>query len=171
MSWYVVAALLAVLIAIIIRLRVIAQKQKRKRMNQLLNRFSKLVSGYDLHISSQAILKTCLVALDGVNRKLIVQQNSNGRHHVIDLDEVSSCYVKKQYGTIYSGALKHHKIDQYLEKISLCFDFKTGNEPVEIPFYQLGNDPLNQVSDLKNKAKDLEAVLTKMLSKTWKRIA
>jgi hypothetical protein len=171
MSWYVVAILFAVLIAIIILLVLIAQRQKRKHMNQLLNRFSKLVSGYDLHISSQAILKTCLVALDGVNRKLIVQQNSNGRHQVVDLDEVSSCSVKKQYGSIYSGVLKHHQLDQYLEKISLCFDFKTGNEPVEIPFYLHGTDAVSEVAELEHKAKDLEAVLTKMLSNPLKRIA
>jgi hypothetical protein len=165
-----IAALLAASAAIILSV-LIAQKQKRKHMNHLLNRFSKLVSGYDLHISGQAILKTCLVGLDGVNRKLIVQQNSNGRYQVIDLDEVSSCSVKKHYGSIYSGVLRHHQLDQYLEKISLCFDFKTGNEPVEIPFYQLGSDPVNQVPELEQKAKDLEVVLTKMLSKPLKRIA
>lgn len=171
MSALVATTLAAILVAsIILLLAIVDHKQKRKRMNHILNRFSELVAGYDLYISSQTILQTCIVALDGINRKLIVQ-SGDFSHSIIDLDEVSSCSVKKQYGSIHGGGLTNHLLHQYLQKVLLCFEFKTGKPPVEIPFYQHTVDPVVLAADLEHKAKDWEAVLSKMLSGPLRKIA
>lgn len=171
MSAYVIATLAATGVAGLLLLhRFIGQKQKRKHMNQILNRFSDLVARHGLYISSQAILQTCIIALDGINRKMIVQ-HSDGSHCIIDLDEVLSCSVIKQYGSIYGGDLKTRQLDQYLQKVLLCFHFKTGKPPVEIPFYQHNADPIVLATERENKAKDWEAVLSKMLWRPVRKIA
>lgn len=163
-SAWIAVALAATLVVLSIAVIVfVVQRQKRKHMNSIVKRFSELVSRHGLYISSQTILQTCVLALDGINRKMIVQ-DSDFRHCIIDLDEVRSCTVRKTYRSIHGGELEHGLLDGYLQEVLLCFEFKSGKAQVEIPFYQTGIDPVVLAPELEHRAKDWEAVLSKMLS-------
>ncbi len=141
-------------------------------MNQLLNHFSELGSEYKLNFSSQAILKDCVIGLDGVHRKLLILSSDNPfNYELIDLNDVKYCSVKKIYGTINVGALKDKKLDQYLQKIILCFEFKTQRQPIEVAFYGHIDNHIYQAAELEQKAKDWESFLSKMLGSTVKKIA
>ncbi len=168
------AIFLAIVVIICLLLISVERKQKRKCMNGLLNRFSKLGSEHNLAFSSQTMLKKYIIGLDGVHRKLLVlnamPENTTG-HFLIDLEEVRCCSVKKVYGSITNGSLKKQRLDQYLEKISLCFEFKTVKEPIEILFYSNIDNAPDQASALEQRARDWEIVLSKMLSRSLKKIA
>jgi hypothetical protein len=164
MSTLLVAAIIIGSVAIIcLILFSIHNKHNREAMNKLLKHFSQLGTENNLSFSSQEILKNGILGLDGLRRKLVAvtrEGNSFGSL-VIDLNQVKICAVKKIYGTIHAGDLKTRKLDQYLEKIILQFDFE--NRPsLEIPFYQHLHNHLLEAAELEQKARHWETILSKM---------
>lgn len=168
MSTIIVAAILVgiILVAGVLFVR-LDKKQKRKAMNQLHQRFSRLGTENDLRFSSQESFNDFLLGLDGVHRKLLVLKNLDEtvfHSFIVDLNEVKSCSVRKSYGTINGGELKTKKLEQYLEKIVLRFEFINGNPPKEVPFYRHVDNHIYEVGELEQKAKDWEVMLSKMLT-------
>ena len=164
MSTILVAAILVgSVVAICFLLISIHNKNKREAMNNLLKHFSQLGTENNMNFSSQEVLNNCVLGLDGVNRKILVVTREDGFYSsfVIDLNEVKSCTVKKLYGTIRVGDLKNHKLDQYLEKIVLHFEFNR-KPSVEIEFYNNSDNHIYETQDLEQKAKHWEAILSKM---------
>src|SRR5689334_17409469 len=108
MSNLIVAAIIiGTITAICFLLITIANKQKNKRMNSIMKKFSNLGTTYNLSFSSQEVLGNVIIGLDGINRKLLILEiNSVQTDHVIDLHKVKHCTVKKYYGSIKPGGLK-----------------------------------------------------------------
>jgi hypothetical protein len=174
MSTIIVAAILIGFIAIFCWLLMsIHHSQKRKHMNQLINRFSKIGSENNMTFSSQEILKDCILGLDGINKKLLILKNKDKNSFtstIIDLKEVKICSVKKQYGAIAGGALQNNKIETYLENILLHFERENAS-PVEVVFYNYIENYNSEISDLTQKATHWETILNKMLKPQLKKIA
>jgi hypothetical protein len=164
MSTFIVAAIIiGSVIGICLLLISIHNKHNREAMNKLLKNFSQLGTENDLSFSSQEVLKNCVLGLDGVQRKILVVQREYGfvGSFIIDLREVKNCTVKKIYGTINVGDLKKKKLEQYLEKIVLHFDLNS-NSSVEIVFYKHFENHLLEALELEQKAKNWDAILSKM---------
>ena len=89
---------------------------------------------------------------------------------IIDLDEIKRCTVKKEYGSIKVGELKNKKIDQYLEQITLHFEFNNGRYDAEIPFYRPLNNQIVEMPELEQKARRWETIISKM-KKSYRKIA
>lgn len=162
------------IIIIIYLLVIVIHNQKRIRMNRRLYRFSQLVSKKNLNFSGQQIFPDRIMGLDGVNRKLLIlHETAEGRVRdmVIDLNEVKSCSLRKYYGTINAGELRGQTLDQYLKKIVLHFEFKDGREAAEVLFYSHDEGGLHHAAQSEQKARDWEAVLSKMLRAPLKRSA
>jgi hypothetical protein len=165
MSTYIVAAIvIGSVVSICLLLISIHNKHNREAMNQLLKYFSQLGTENDLNFSSQEILKNCILGLDGVQRKILVVQREDGffGSFIIDLREVKNCTVKKIYRTINVGDIKNRKLEQNLEKIVLHFDLKK-NSSVEVVFYKHFENHLLEALELEQKAKNWDAILSKML--------
>lgn len=167
MSTVIVAAVLVgIIAAVILLLSVLDKKHKRTAMNQLLNAFRQRGAEHNLSFSSQEIFKDGIIGLDGVHRKLLVLERDADKDlssFVIDLNEVKSCSVKKEYGTINSGDLKARKLEQYLKQISL--HFVVYDKPsVDVVFYEHFENHVFEIGELENKAKHWEAILSKMIA-------
>jgi len=165
MSAIVIAAILvAAIIAICLVLIRIHNKYNREAMNKLLHYFSKAGEENNLQFSSQEILKDSMIGLDGIHRKLLVvtAQGDGFDSFVIDLDKVKNCTVKKRYGSIQVGGLKTKKLDQYLEKIALHFEFKNDKAASEVLFYRHNDNHVHETPELEYKAKHWQAILSKM---------
>ena len=167
MSTILVAAVLVGIVAaacfLIVRLD---KKQKRTAMNQLLHAFHKAGSEHNLTFSSQEILKDSIIGLDGVHRKLLVLERTPHNvfnSFVIDLNEVRSCLVKKEYGTSRGGDQEGPKPAQYLQTIALHFKLADG-PTADVFFYKHFENNIYQMAELESKAKHWEAILTKMLA-------
>ena len=175
MSTIIVAAILiGAIVAICLLLISIANKQKHKQMNQLLNRFSELGTSHNLSFSSQNVLNNCIIGLDGINRKLLALtqiDNTSFDDYVVDLDEVKNCTIKKHYGNIKPGDLKNKKLETYLERVSLHFDFHNGKEAIEVPFYEHAENSIYHLEDFEHRAEHWKQILTKMLKGSIKKIA
>ena len=167
MSTLIVAAILIAIIVIISMLLVsIANHQKKKKMNQLLKHFSRLGTSNNMSFSSHEITGHRIIGLDGINKKLLILTDNNhsgSENFIIDLEEVKNCTVKKYYGNIGAGALVNAKLETYLEKITLHFQFNNDKEPVDVSFYDHFHDEIYQVKYLEHKADHWKQILTKML--------
>jgi hypothetical protein len=143
-------------------------------MNQLLNRFSELGTAHNLSFSSQEVLNNCIIGLDGINRKLLILtqiDNTLFDDYVVDLDEVKNCTAKKHYGNIKPGDLKNKKLETYLERVALHFEFHNGKEPIEVAFYKHIENNVYHLADIEQKAEHWKQILTKMLKTSVKKIA
>lgn len=169
MSTIIVAAILVgSIVALFLLLASIDNKQKRKRLNQLRHRLSQSGSNNNMTFSSQEILKHSVLALDGLQRKLLVLNEIDKDKFddfVIDLREIKTCFVKKHYGNARPG-LKKIRPELYLERIVLRFEFNNAKQPIELLFYRHILDNVNQLEELEQKAKHWEAILSKMLGTT-----
>ena len=167
MSTVIVAAVLVGFIAaVILLLAILDKKHKRNAMNQLLNAFHEKGSEHNLSFSSQEILKDGIICLDGVHRKILVLERDAAKKmssFLIDLNEVKSCSIKKEYGTINSGDLKERKLEQYLKQITLHFAF-FDKPSVEVVFYQHFENHILEIAELESKARHWEAILSKMIA-------
>lgn len=174
MSTLVIAVLLVgSIIGICLILMAVASKQKIKKMNQLLNRFSELGTVYDLSFASQEVLNDSIIGLDGMNRKLMVLTQIDDLifdDYVIDLNEVKTCTVKKHYGNIRPDELRKRKLENYLERIALHFEFKNEKAPIEVAFYN-HISPVYRLDVIEQKADHWKQILSKMLNSPLKKIA
>jgi hypothetical protein len=165
MSTIIVAAILVgAIVAVCVVLISIHNKQKRKAMNKILQYFSEAGARHDLNFSSQEVLKDCIIGLDGRDRKLlVVTRREEGFHSVvIDLDEIKKCTVQKVFGAIKANDLKNKKLEQYLEKITLHFEFKNNRQAIEVVFYKHFDNHLTESFELESKARHWQAILSKM---------
>lgn len=161
-----------VIIAICLLLVRIEQTQKRKAMNRILSRVNFLEAKYNLGFSSQEILKHCIIAMDGLRRKILVIESDESTvpsFVLIDLNEVKCCSVKKQYGTIQGGALKKKPLEQYLQSMVLHFDLENGKPPVDVLLYDYRRNDVSEIRALEEKAKRWETVISKMQMPSKKR--
>ena len=138
-------------------------------MKQIFNRLSELGIKNNLRFSSQELLENAVIALDGMQGKLLVINGIAKDKYdeaLIDLDELKSCSLKKEYGSIRVGDLKKRKLEQLLNKISLHFEFRNNKEPVDVPFYEHSEADNLNVSEMELKAKHWGIILSKMLRKS-----
>src|SRR6478609_9135493 len=109
-------------------------KKKRQKLHFCL---SKLGSQHGLSFTSQEELLNKTIALDGLQRKLLIIEENNARYdwNIIDLDEVENCSVKKVYDSIDAGGLKTKWVEAYLRTIVLQFNFNNDKPSFDLIFY------------------------------------
>jgi hypothetical protein len=162
--------LIAIILAFIITVTIFmitpgAGSEKRKHMNKIFHRLSLLGSRHKLNISGQETLNDHLLGLDGLQRKLLILTGiKSGKQNarVIDLADVKNCFLIKEYRKEYSYS-NELKLEIFMERIILRFEFSGRQQPVEVPFYQYNENDISQLSELAKKAKHWETLLSKML--------
>ena len=152
----------------------IEKRRSRKEKNLFLKKFSELGSHYGLSFSSQEVLNNCIIGMDGMNRKLLVlkdQGNDLLSHTIISLDEVKSCSLEIGETIIDEGGAYELYQNKNVNRIELLFHFYSPKDPVAVCFYdEIFNDEREE-EELGQKAKDWEAILSKMLNSRVKSIA
>jgi hypothetical protein len=159
--------LIALITGLVLLLYLVSNKQKQKSMKQLSYQLSRIGSEYNLSFASQEVLKDYVFGLDAMKRKILfIHRLQNGVYHdeVIVLDEIKTCTVKKVYGSIERGTLKNKKLDQHLIKIVLHFEFNNNKEAVELCFYDDRQNSVYQISEMEQKARHWQAILSKLIT-------
>jgi len=175
MSTIIVAAILiSVIVSISLFLVSINNKHRQKKTTELLNHFSKLGTENNLSFSSQEILENCIIGLDGIQRKLLILKQIDEDNYdslLLDLNEVKSCSKKKIYRSVNIGTTKREKFDNHLDKIVLAFEFTDNRQPIHILFFESIANHIFTMSELEQKAKKWEVILSKMVKHNSKKIA
>ena len=125
---------------------------------------SELGSKFSLSFSSHEVLGNKIMGLDGINKKLLVLEQTDGQSHsyIIDLDEAKAISVKKIYSGINAGELKKRRIEEFLKTILLQFEFGNGKEDIVFHFYESKVDNIYDVPGLERKIKNWQVILSKM---------
>jgi len=175
MSTIIVAAILiSVITGICLILVSINNKHRRKTASELLNHFSKLGTENKLSFSSQEILENCIIGLDGIQRKLLILKKIDQDEYdsiLLDLNEVKKCSKKNIYTRVNIGTSKKERFENHLDKIVLDFDFIDNRQPVQILFFEPITNHVFAMSELDQKAKKWETILSQITNTGLKKIA
>jgi hypothetical protein len=164
----IIVALMIVLsiFSIAFLLFIISKRQAKKRMDQLLHRFSVLGTENDLAFSSQEIFDNKVIGVDGMKRKILVLeklQHNNPDWYFIDLSEVKSCRVKRKYDPLSKGPAMQINGHPEVRSISLEFVHRDSGPTIVLPLYHHLANSDNELKVLDAKAKDWQTMLTKLL--------
>lgn len=175
MSTVIVAAILiAVIVFICLALVSLNNKHRQKTTAALVTQFSKLGSENNLSFSSQEILDNCIIGLDGIKRKLLILNKIDKDKYepvFLDLDEVKRCTKKKIYRSVNIGTGKKEIFENQVDKIVLVFDFVDNRQPIHVLFFEPFTNHILTMSDLEQKAKNWETILSQIVNTGLKRIA
>jgi len=140
----------------------------KERAKDKYSQLSELGSKLNLSFSSHMSLGSKMIALDGVNRKLLVLDinNAANRHCIIHLDEVKIISVKKSYGGIKPGELNKKGFEEFLETILLYFEYREEGHSVALPFYEREKNSLDDLPTLERNARNWQMILSKMIIPT-----
>ena len=158
-----IALMLLAICAIILTVLVFQQKRKRARIEKLLLQFSQLGSDNNLSFTSQEILHNSIIGLDGLKRKIVFLQETNGIYEwmIVDLNTVSHCSLKLNYRGFRSGKKRNSGV--YFEKLLLQF-VSHDNQLIDLPFYAHPGTKLSTRRQLEQKARYWEAIISKMVA-------
>jgi len=167
MSTVLVAVIIISFIAAIVLVLVAINNRDRKQTTlELLSRFSDRAMESNLSFSSQELLENTLMGLDGIQRKLLVIKKFRADKYeslLIDLNEVKRCRKIQVYNSVSVGDGKKENIQNQLEKIVLEFEYLDGRTPTEIVFFEPLNNHILTMSELSEKAKKWEGIISKLL--------
>jgi len=159
-----IALMLLAICAIILIVVAVQKKRKRVREGKLLLQFSQIGTDNDLSFTSQEILYNSVIGLDGLKRKIVFLQETNGIYHwlMIDLDRINHCCVKLKYRGFKLRRRRNSRV--YTEKLILQFQ-SMENELIDIPFYVNPTLKRSLRRQLEQKARHWEIILSKMIVK------
>src|SRR6476619_7462610 len=126
-------------------------------------RRNKLTNKQKLLFWKKEELGSSVIALDITKRKLLYfnQVNDKPGCLIIDLKDVDSCTIKKQYHGINAGGLVHKKLQDYLKNILMHFSFKNSNHAIALSFYEEQKNKKEEAEHLEIKANEWEATISK----------
>jgi len=165
---------LILLLAIIIGALVsINNNQRKKKTLELATRFNELGEKNYLSFTHKEVIENFIIGLDQLRMKLFALRKAGDRYdfQVIDLKEIRSCSKKKIYQSINMGTVKKERYENHIDKIVLEFDFSDNRDPVQISFYESGEDHVLDMPELERKAGSWVAILTKALNSKLKSTA
>jgi hypothetical protein len=165
------AALVAAIAAICLLIISFDKKQKRNAMNIFLNRLSQAGSSNNLNFTSQELLNDIAIGLDAPHRKLLILTRFKSGEYfntIIDVENIQSCLVKKEYGFINAGTLKTDKLEKHLKEIALHIELYNYNS-ADVPFYNHIDNTVSQADEMEKKAKKWETIITTLLNDRFKK--
>lgn len=129
------------------------------------SQLSKLGSRLNLSFSSHVLLGNKIIALDGMKKKLLVTDINNVLDgiFIIELNEVQSISVKKNYSSIKPGELHEHEVEEFLETIVLQFEYREEEKGIGLIFYERKKNNLYDVKVRERNARNWQLILSKMI--------
>ena len=126
---------------------------------------TKLAKKRRLNISMLDEVGANVIALDDVKRKLLFTKSAPGTSSclIIDLDNLETCILKKEYNSINAGDLKKKKLHQFLKSMFLHLVFKNGTGPVSLRLFDSQNRQQDNVAEIEEKAAKWQTIVSKLL--------
>ena len=129
-------------------------------------KLSELGSRLNLSFSSHVMLIDKVIALDGINRKLLVAKIADDLEsaYTIELNEVKEISIRKTYSNIKPGELNKKRFNEFLETILLQFEFKNQKTKIGLPFYESDKHGIENLEKLERNARIWQMILSKMIN-------
>lgn len=129
------------------------------------SQLSKLGSKLNLSFSSHVLLGNKIIALDGMKKKLLVTNINNvlDEIYVIELSEVQSISIKKNYSSIKPEELNKREVEEFLETIVLQFQYRNEEKGIGLVFYERKKNSLYDLKVRERNARNWQLILSKMI--------
>lgn len=112
--------------------------RQHKETEEMVRFFNNLSATYNLSIARHEILGDRIIGLDKENRNLLfLTIDQHG--YIIDLDDVKTATIKKEYGLVYDNYTRRTGAKTALAKIDLELIYTTGATPLLLPLFDREN--------------------------------
>lgn len=136
-----------------------------KKRTQILFDLKKIAAHFKLNLSKIEIVRKTAIALDLSNKKLLVMDEKDRPYfRTIDLHNIDACSVKVDYRRINAGDLHENSMDEFVEKIQLQIAHADPKKSVNISFYDMKRNKVNDLKELIGKATIWRDKITSMIS-------
>lgn len=148
------------------------KRGEEKRLKQLLARFNDAGAKHYLSFTHQEVLKDKILGLDTHNLKLLVLPFDAEQEEVmIDLADVETCVVYKEYAPFIIGETKEIKPEQVLTQTGLNVVFANTSQSFLVAFYDSRTNAIYEIPELEKKAKDWKSLIAQLTTKATTRRA
>ena len=167
--------LITVVILAALLLNLIIMLRPENKRGKIVTAFNGAVAEFKLSISKQDTLGDRIIGLDEASRKLLFVATERGKPsgYIIDMNDVKSATVKKEYGFLFEGYSRKGIADTGISKIEIELVYDNGAHPRILPFYDKENDPVSEMSHRARQAnvwqRRLSGLLTERRSTSEKR--
>ena len=117
----------------------------------------------NLVFSNKDELSGSIIAMDKRKGKLLFFRKSTYRQScmIIDLGQIDSCSIVRQYSSINAGELKKKGLPAFLKSIMLFLRFKNNGIAIRIPFYESHYNVSDDIEQLNEKANKWVLIVSK----------
>jgi hypothetical protein len=126
---------------------------------------AKIAKERSLNFSRHDDVGAYVIALDSRKKTLLYLRKAPNISSclIIDLTNLVSCSIRKQYNSINAGDLNTGKLHDFLSAISLNLRFKNNPGSLSLPLYEAQKDNREDVEQLEKKVKKWETNVLKLL--------
>ena len=151
-------------IAIFLVAQILYNLHRQKSAERLLSAFEQAAVEFGVTITKRQVADHWIIGFDpDVNKLLYMQESATGHDgYLINLGEIESCTVVKTYKPFWHGNTRSGIL---VEKIALQFVYKNDSPQLQLPFYQMSTDPIYNLGDREQQAKEWESFITARLEK------
>jgi hypothetical protein len=152
-------AIITLALAIYKALRAIRRHDRLDEIFSLDQRFDNFEKENNLKFSKKERLNDFVIGLENVRKKLFVFKKVNDNYEllIVDLKEIKSCCKRKIYKSVVTE--NRNKETRDLDKIIIEFENTTGDERLQVPFYESIQNKQVEILELEHKAEEWESFL------------
>ncbi len=151
--------IIAVAISVSLTIIILYNLRRQKNIERLLSGFENASTEFNLSIAKRQVLGNSVIGYDDTNKKLLFLTLTGKKQdgYLIDLSEVRSLTTNRVYGLIENNKTK---LSAYVEMISLQLNYKNGDKPLLLPFYDKSIDRVSELKERAKQAKDWQVMLS-----------
>lgn len=167
MSTILIAAILIAIIVIpsfiFIRLH---NKREKEKCEALLAEFTRTGVKHNLLFTHQETLKDKILGLDTAQQKLLLFPfEATDTKLVVDIADVESCTVQKEYSNIIQSDKRSAREDQVLMQIALKLEYSNNMHHLLIGFFDNRRNDIYEIPELEKKAKEWAGLIGEELAR------
>jgi len=125
---------------------------------------SKEGSKLNLSFSGYEVFDNIIMALDGINRKLLLMHCNDFKREpvILPLGEKLNVSVKKTYSGIPAGGLRYKSLDAFVDKIVMEFELSDNPTKAMVPVFDAAFNQPGDRAKLEKKARNWQQLLMKL---------
>jgi len=156
---FAVTFIAAVIISTSLFVILIGHLRKHRKTENRQSVFKGMSEEFGFSISKQDVFGDRIIGLDEANRNLLfVAKDGDG--HIVDLDDVKSATIKKEYGLVFDGYTRRKGAKTGVKQIDIELIYKNRAVPIVLSLY----DDYNSDKLIREEAIELAGKWEKLIS-------
>jgi hypothetical protein len=161
---YVAAILVASVVALVwIFIKFNARKTRREEQ-AFFDHFNRIASENNIKYTKHEKFSNKIIGLDQLKKTLVIFEFEHQDNPIlINLSDLRSCTLVKEYGHINTGNETKPKLERYTQSIDLVFTFKNKSESIIVTLYENHMNGIDQMLSLEASGKEWETIISQSI--------